>query len=99
LEPSPSSEDARRSATEEFYKSLWKPKVHYRVQKSLSLVPILSKINPVYATPSYFSKIYFNIILPPMFMSSEWSLLFWVSLLILLDLIFLSIFDEGYRRV
>jgi hypothetical protein len=41
--------------------------------------PILSKINPVHTTPSYFYKIHFNIILPPMSRSSSWSRFFWLS--------------------
>jgi hypothetical protein len=44
-----------------------------------SLVPILSEINLDHTTPSYFSKIHSNSIVPPTSRSSQWSLSFWVS--------------------
>jgi hypothetical protein len=50
------------AATQELTNILWNPKAHYRVHKSLPLVPILSEINPIHITPSYGSKIHFNIV-------------------------------------
>jgi hypothetical protein len=62
-------EAASCAATEEFPDILRNPKVHYRVHKSPPLVTILSLIDPVHTTPSYLSKIRFNIVHQP----TSWS--------------------------
>jgi len=54
------------SATQEIPCISQNTKVHYHVHNSPSLVPILSHVNPFKANPSYFFKIHFNIIPPPM---------------------------------
>jgi hypothetical protein len=48
-------------ATEEFFKILWNPKVHYCVHKGTPLVPVMSQINPIHITRSYISKTILNI--------------------------------------
>jgi hypothetical protein len=80
MKPGPYWEATSRSATQEFPNMLWDLKVDNRVHKSQLLVPTPSQINPVNNIRSYFSKTYFNIILPPMSRFSSWSLSFWFFL-------------------
>jgi hypothetical protein len=62
MERSPSWEVANCAATQDLTSILCNTKVHYRIHKGLSLVPILSHINPIHTIPSYLSKIHFNIV-------------------------------------
>jgi hypothetical protein len=62
MELGPTWKTATCAATQEVPNILWNPKVHYRVHKSCPQVPIVSQIKQVHTTPSYLSKIHFNII-------------------------------------
>jgi hypothetical protein len=79
MELNPSSEAANCAALQELSNILRNPKVHYRVHKSLRLVPILSQTIPVHTRPTYLRQIHFNIAHPPTSWSSQWSLSFWLS--------------------
>ena len=74
MEQGPSSESNLFSAGEEIPRILGNTKVHYRMFKYRSSIPILSQIDLVYATSPHFPKIYLNIILPSAHESPQWSL-------------------------
>jgi len=57
-------------ASQEILYLLWNLKVYYCIHKRHALVSVLSQMNSVHTFVFYFSKIYFNIILPSTFRSS-----------------------------
>jgi hypothetical protein len=73
-EQSPPWEASSSSAGQEIPRILSKRKVHYRVHKSLSLVPVLSEINLVHVLPSSFNNDPFKTILPSTHRSRKCSL-------------------------
>ena len=70
----PSWEANRFEAGQGIPRVLWNPKVYYHTHKCPPPVPVLSQLDPVHTTTSYFLMIHFNIILPPTSGSPKWSL-------------------------
>jgi hypothetical protein len=64
MEQSPSWEADIHSASQEIPCLLCNPNVHYRVNNSPPLIPVLNQMNPLHTFPSDFPKIHSNIILP-----------------------------------
>ena len=73
MEQSPSSDANNPSDNQEIPYILCSPKVHYGTHKCPPPVPIRSHSTPVHATPSYFLKLHFHIIVLSKPRLSKWS--------------------------
>jgi hypothetical protein len=67
MQQSTSREANRFSASQEIPCILWNTKIHYRIYKCPTPVPILSQINPVQASQFHFLKIHVSIMRYPWF--------------------------------
>jgi hypothetical protein len=63
MEQSSSSETGNLSATQEFTKILRNPKARYHFHNSSPLDRVVSQMNPVHTTPSWFSAVHLSIFL------------------------------------
>jgi hypothetical protein len=67
MELSTTREAASCATTREIPRILVDPKVHYRIQKSPPLVPILSQTNPIHTTASYLYKKHLSVREPALY--------------------------------
>jgi hypothetical protein len=77
------------AASQEIPRILWNPEAHHCIYKHLPIVPILSHINSIHASPSHWLKIHFDIIFRPMPGSSKRSLSVRFSTTLCMHLLFL----------
>jgi hypothetical protein len=74
---SPSCEANSCSANQDIPRTLQNPNVHYHVQNTPALFPILSQINPIHTLTFYLFEIHLSIILPSATRIFYWSIFFW----------------------
>ena len=74
MEQSPTWEADRFLASQEIPRILWNPKVHYRIHKCPTPVPILSQLDQVHTSTILLTEDPFNIILPSTPGSRKWSI-------------------------